>query len=441
MLERFSQCVRTALTTGLFVLAAASLLKADNWPQWRGPTGNGICTEQNVPTQWSRTKNVLWRTELPGPAGATPVIWENRIFLTSVDESDGDLVLLCLGTDGKPLWRQVVGEGNRNVRGDEGNSASPSPTTDGKHVWATMANGAIGCYTVDGREVWKMNLQDRYGRFRIAFGMSSTPVLHDGRLYLQMIHGDGRAETQEAIVVAIDASTGEGIWKRDRVTGASNENEHSYASPILYDDGKQTYLISHGADYTIAHRLSDGTEIWRLGGLNPQNDPRIRYHRTLRFVASPAANEGLIVIPTAKDHPVFAIRGDLKGNLVASGNSGDTLLWQLSRTPDVPSPLIKDGLVYLCMTNGNLYCVDAQTGEQYYEQRTHVNRHRASPVYADGHVYLTSRDGVVTVVKAGRRFQIVAQNELEESLSASPAISEGTLYLRSYDALWAIRNE
>ena len=146
----------------------------------------------------------------------------------------------------------------------------------------------------------------------------------------------------------------------------------------------------------------------------------------------------MIVIPTAKDHPVFAIRGDLKGNLVASSG---TLLWQLPRTPDVPSPLIKDGLVYLCMENGNLHCVEATSGKELYKSRTHRNRHRASPVYADGNVYLTSRDGIVSVVKAGREFQMVAQNDLEESLSASPAISNGTLYLRTYEALWAIRNK
>jgi outer membrane protein assembly factor BamB len=437
MTTQFSRCFQVAVAAGLVLFVQASLLKAGNWPQWRGPAGNGISTEKNLPTEWSRTKNVAWRVDLPGSAGATPAIWGDRIFLTSVD---GDaLVLLCLSTEGKPRWQQVVGEGNRIVNNGEGNMASPSPTTDGQHVWATMATGAIGCYTVAGKEVWKMNLQDRYGKYNIAFGMSSTPVLDDNRLYLQMIHGDGRASTQEAMVVCIEALTGEGIWKQDRVTLATRENEHSYASPIMYNDGKRKYLISHGADYTIAHRLDDGREIWRLGGLNPHDDPQTRYHPTLRFVASPAANEGMIVIPTAKDHPVFAIRGDLRGNLIASSR---TLLWQRPKTPDVPSPLIKDGLVYLCMANnGNLYCIEAKTGKELYRKRTHVNLHRASPVYADGNIYLTSRDGIITVVKAGREFQLVAQNDMKESISASPAISNGTLYLRTFAALWAIRSK
>jgi len=435
-MARFSLKSLAAVFGCLVLLISQAAVQADNWPQWRGPAGNGISTEKNIATEWSRTKNVAWRLELPGSAGATPAVWGERIFLTSVDGND--LVLLCVSTKGKQLWRQVTGTGNRTVRNDEGNMASPSPTTDGKHVWATMSTGDMGCFTVDGKEVWKLDLQKRYGQFRIAFGMSSTPVLDDGRIFLQLIHGDGKAETQEALVVAIDALTGEGIWKQDRVTAAASENEHSYASPVIYNDGKLKYLITHGADYTIGHRLSDGTEIWRLGGLNPHDDPNRRYHPTLRFVSSPVAHEGMIIVPTAKSYPTFAIPGNLKGNHVAAGKS---LLWTLPQTPDVPTPLIHKGLAYLCMANGNLHCLEAKTGKELYKSLTHRNRHRGSPVYADGHLYLTSRDGVVSVVKVGREFKLVAQNDLEESLSASPAISGGTLYLRSYDALWAIRGK
>ena len=431
-----SPMIRTGLVVWLMLVGTTSLLRAENWPAWRGPNGNGISSEQNIATEWSRTKNVAWRTELPGPAGATPVVWENRIFLTS---ADGDnLVLLCIATDGKQCWQRTVDVGNRNIRSDEGNMASPSPVTDGKHVWATMATGAVACYDLDGNQIWKMNLQDRYGRYQISFGMASTPVLDDGRLYFQLIHGDRKAETQEAMVVAVDALTGKGIWQRYRVTGAHSENEHSYASPILYNDGKQKYLVSHGADYTIAHQLRDGSEIWRLGGLNPQNDPAVSYHPTLRFVASPVAAKGIVIIPTAKSRPIFAVRGNLKGHLTAEGNA---LLWRLPKTPDVPSPLIHNGLVYLCMQNGNLHVVEAETGKELYQQRTHRNRHRASPVYADGKVYLTSRDGIVSVVKADREFNLMAQNDLQESIGSSPVISGGTLFLRSYDALWAIRDK
>ena len=233
------------LTLALVLLPAVTF--AENWGSWRGPTQNGISTETGVPTEWSKEKNVAWRVALPGPAGATPVVWDDRVFLTSVD---GDkLVLLCFSTkDGGELWRREISVGNKDVRGDEGNSASPSPITDGKHVWTFMASGPLACFTVDGEPVWDFDVQERYGKFRIAFGMSSTPVLHDGRLFLQLIHGDGKAATQEALVASVDAATGDPIWKTPRITGAEKENEHGYSSPMLYDFGGKQMLITHGAD-------------------------------------------------------------------------------------------------------------------------------------------------------------------------------------------------
>ncbi len=419
------------ICTMLLVVFSANQSLADNWGSWRGPTGNGISMEKNLPTHWSKDTNVAWRIELPGPAGATPVVWDDQIFLTSVDGES--LLLMCFGTDGEEQWRREVGRGNKEVRGDEGNSASPSPITDGEYVWSFMGTGNLACFTVSGEPVWRVDLQQRYGEFKIAFGMSATPVLHDGRLFVQLIHGDGKPSTQEAIVVAIDARTGDHVWKVDRVTGAAKENEHSYASPMLYDFGGITFLITHGADYTVAYNLDDGAERWRLGGLNPQG---ASYHPTLRFVASPAAAEGIVVCPTAKNGPVFAVAPDQRGDLTES----DAILWVRDQhTPDVPSPLIHDDLVYLCRENGMLLVLDRATGEEVYMERTHSHRHRASPVFADGHLYLTARDGKITVVKAGRDFEIVAQNDTGEAMSASPVISNGTIYLRTFDALWAIR--
>jgi outer membrane protein assembly factor BamB len=413
--------------SALILTAAAA---AENWPQWRGPRGDGVSRETGIPVRWSKTENVLWRVPLPGEAGATPVVWDDSIFLTSVDGAD--LVLMCVDTSGKTRWTRAMGTGNKNVRVDEGNSASPSPSTDGKHVWAMMGTGDLGCYDFDGNEVWKFNLQQRYGQFRIAFGMTSTPVLDGDRLYVQLIHGEGKPETREAIVVALDKATGAEIWKQPRPSDARAECEHSYASPVLYRDSQRAFLLSHGADYIVAHALEDGRELWRCGGLNP----KARYNPTLRFVASPLAVEGMIVVPSAKNGPVLALRPDATGDITES-SSGH--LWtRPNNTPDVPSPLVHDGLVYLCRENGNLICMDAMTGEHLYEETTYRGRHRASPVYADGHVYLTARDGIVNVVKAGRMFEIAATNQIDESLAASPVISNGRIYLRSYDALYAI---
>lgn len=417
------------------VLCVSHAARAENWPSWRGPTGNGLSSEKNLPVEWSPTKNVAWKVALPGPAGATPVIWGNQIFLTSVNDA-GELLLIALDTSGKELWTQVVASGNKTARGDEGNSASPSPVTDGRHVWTFMGEGTLACYTTDGKEVWKTNIQDHYGKFSIQFGMSSTPVLDDGVLYLQLIHGEGNPQTREACVVALDGATGKEVWKVDRPSDAEAENEHSYASAMLYHDGEKKLLLSHGADFIVAHDLKDGHEVWRCGGLNRRDDPVLRYDPTLRFVASPVAVPGLIVVPSAKGHPVIAIKADGSGDIT---DVAEKHLWAWKKTPDVPSPLVVDDLVYLCMENGNLTVLEAKTGMEVYSEATHRQRHRASPVYADGKLYLTARDGRIHVVQAGREFKILAVNDLGEDQSSSPVISNGTIYLRTFQHLWAIR--
>ncbi len=416
-------------------LSISGAVFAENWPGWRGPAGNGISSEKNLPVEWSPTQNVAWKLALPGSAGASPVVWGDRIFLTSVNEA-GDLLLIAVDTNGKQVWQKAVSSGNKTARGDEGNSASPSPVTDGQHVWAFMGDGTLACYSMSGDEIWKTNLQERYGKFSIQFGMSSTPVLEDGVLYFQLIHGEGNPKTREACVVALDGASGKEVWKVDRPSDAEAENEHSYASAMMYHDGATKLLLTHGADFIVAHDLKDGHEVWRCGGLNRRDDPSLRYDPTLRFVASPVSVPGLIIAPSAKGHPIIAIKGDGKGDIT---NEADKHLWAWKKTPDVPTPVIVDDLVYLCMENGNLTVLEAKTGKEVYTQATHRMRHRASPVYGDGKLYLTARDGKVHVIQAGREFKVLAVNDLQEDQSSSPAISNGTIYMRTFQHLWAIR--
>jgi outer membrane protein assembly factor BamB len=413
-----------AVCLSLFGLLASATARGENWPQWRGPKNDGISHEKGLPTTWSKTENVIWRLELPGPAGATPVVWDDHIFLTT---ADGDqMLLMAVGTDGKPLWKRQLASTNKVVRGDEGNSASPSPSTDGQYVWAMMGTGDIGCYTFDGEEVWKFNLEDRYGKFDIAFGMTSTPVLDGDRLYLQLLHSGG------ALVLALDKKTGNEIWKHTRTSDATAECEHSYSSPIVYRDDKTELLLTHGCDYIVAHRLTDGSEVWRCGGLNLKSN----YNPTLRFVASPVVAPGLVIVPSAKNGPVLALDPHAQGDIT---DKQEGHFWtRPHNTPDVPSPLVVDGLVYLCREDGTLICMDAKTGEEYYTKRTHADRHRASPVYADGKIFLTARDGTVSVIKPGKEFEILASNDMTESTSSSPAIANGRIYLRTFDALYAI---
>ena len=416
--------MRSIAFAGLLSLLAASSLYADNWPQWRGPTLDGISKETNLPAEWGAEKNIVWKLPLPGMGGSTPCVWDDRIFLTSQDGQD--LVLICAGTDGKERWKRKLGSGAGKSRGDEGNGASASPSTDGKHVFAFVGSGEMACFDFEGNEVWKFNAQERYGKFKIQFGMHTTPILFGDRLYLQLIHSGG------GWVIALDKATDKDVWKVERKSDGYAENEHSYASPCLWKNGKEAYLVVHGNDYATAHRLDDGSEIWRVGDLNPKD----RYNTTLRFVASPVATPDLIVVPSAKNGPVVGVKPDAQGFFKTGAPQEQ---WRrTSNTPDVPSPLVYDGIVYLCRESGAVLCLDAKTGQELYNQRIHSSRYRASPVYGDGKVYLTARDGTVTVIKTGAKFEQVAENKLKDDMTASPVIANGRIYLRGFGALYAI---
>ncbi len=233
-------------------------------------------------------------------------------------------------------------------------------------------------------------------------------------------------------MICIDKNTGKEVWKIDRPSDGVEECKHSYASPTIWTNGNETQLIVHGNDYATGHSLTDGKELWRVGGLNPKD----KYNKTLRLVASPVAVSDLIVIPSAKNGPVVGLKPGASG-LVTMGNSSE--VWRRpTSTPDVPSPLVHEGLVYLCRENGFLICMDAKTGKELYNERTHAARHRASPVLADGKIYLAARDGTVTVVKSGPKFEIIATNKLPDDITSSPAISNGKIYIRGFKTLYAI---
>lgn len=406
------------------LLLAVLSANAANWPQWRGPRHNGVSPETGLAAEWSAGKNLIWRLALPGIGSGTPVVWGENIFvLTATDEG---IALLCAGTDGKEKWRRLVSKDQGRGGRGEGNGASPSPATDGKAVYAVSGSGEYVAFDFAGKELWRANLQERHGKFRYDFGFHTTPLLHDGRLYLQLIHPGA------ARVVALEAGTGKEVWSAERPSDGVAECLHSYASVCLWQDGARAMLVSHGNDYTIGHDLKDGREVWRVSDLNPKTG----YNRTLRFVASPVAVADLIVIPTAKNKGVVALRPDATGTIGAGGRGE---VWRLeSGTPDVPSPVVYGLETYLCRENGVLTCLDTKTGKQHYSERMHNQKYRASPIAADGKIYSTAADGTVTVVKAGPKFQVLAVNKLADSITASPAVANGRLYLRGHQALYAI---
>jgi outer membrane protein assembly factor BamB len=307
-------------------------------------------------------------------------------------------------------------------------------------VFAFFGTGDFACCDFDGRIVWQFNAEERYGKFDILHGMHVTPLLDGDRLYLSLLHA------ASAWVVALDKATGKDVWKVARPTDGDFEGTHSYASPVMWRNGTNAYLVVHGADYTTAHNLKDGGEIWRLGDLNPKN----KYDRTFRIIASPTATPDLIIVPTCKSGPIVAVKPDAKGSFGAGnpfeqwripGGGGDIP----NRTPDVPCPLVHEGLVYLVRQygkdTGGLYCVDLKTGKEVYHQRLPAVRYRATPVLADGKIYLAARDGVVTVIQPGREFKVLATNKMGDEIAATPAISQGRIYLRGYQALYALSQE
>ncbi len=197
------------LCASLLLASASRRRAADNWPQWRGPVGDGVSHETHLPTQWSATDNIAWKLTLPGSGGSTPAVWGDRVFVTCQDGAD--VVLMCVGADGKQVWRQWVGlgAGKTGPGGDEGNGASASPATDGAHVYAFTGTGDLACFDMEGHEVWTCNAQERYGKFKMQWGFHSTPLLDGDRLYLQLFHSGAH------VLIALDKNTGKEIWKAE----------------------------------------------------------------------------------------------------------------------------------------------------------------------------------------------------------------------------------
>jgi outer membrane protein assembly factor BamB len=401
------------------ILAASAIAWAENWPQWRGPNNDGNSAETKLPIEWSETKNIAWKLPLPpGKTGSTPVIWGDNIFLPTVENKD--IVLWCVGTDGKHRWTTKLGtSGKIKINPGETNDASNSASTDGKHVYAFDGAGDFVCVDFNGNEVWRFNSVERYGKFRTNWGLHTTPLLVGDRLYLVLLHDFGQW------IVAVDKSTGKDVWKVDRPSDAKGENTNAYTCPVLWQNAKQPCLVVAGADYVTGHQIEDGKELWRLHTYTGSQ-------QNIRVISSPVATRDLLLAATFRgDGPLFAIKPGASGTIQPNG---PFVQWTLPKSaPDVPTPLIHNGLVYLAKAEfGQLTCVELATGKKLYEERLHGGKYRASPVYADGKIYVTAHEGFVTVVKAGPKFETLADNKLDDNFSASPAISNGRIYMRGW---------
>jgi outer membrane protein assembly factor BamB len=421
--------VKNSLTSfgALAILAITSVVHADDWPQWRGPSNDGICKETGgLPVSWSPTKNVAWKIKLPGVGSSTPIVWKDRIFLTAADGRD--IALLCIKTDGVVKWKKkVTTTSGKLARKDEGNDASATPSTDGKHVWVYTGTGDLACFDFDGNEIWQYNLQKKYGKFSIQHGMHITPLLFEDRLYMALLTNGGHW------VIAIDKATGNEVWKASRPTDAVSESREAYTSPVIWKNGADLNLVVLGCDYATGHSLKDGSELWRLGDLNPGGGNKNNH----RIICSPVASGDELIVPTCRGLTVVALKQGATGK-IKTGSEYEQ--WRIPKgAPDVPCPLVHDGLVYLQRENGVLICLDVKTGKEVYNERIGDGRYRASPIYADGKIYTVGRDnGIVSVVKAGRQFELLANNRMGDVYTASPSVSQGRIYLRGFETLYAI---
>jgi outer membrane protein assembly factor BamB len=446
--------MKTALIA--LALAAVSVLANENWPQWRGPEGNGISDSKGLPTSWSTNKNILWKADLPSWSGSTPIIFGDHVFVTSPSKADPNekprneeerrgggrfggggsygvsdpggskLLLLSLSKkDGKILWQQEVDEGNQLFR--KQNLSSPSPVTDGKHVWVVTGTTTVTAYDMAGEKLWSRNLRKDYGNLRLNWGYASSPLLLDGKLIIQVLQGYGEGGSY---VVAFDGLTGKELWKKERPTDAIRESPDAYTTPaLLIVDGKKQFVIN-GGDYVTAHDADSGTEIWRAGGLNP------RRNQNYRIISSVTLKDGMVFAPT-RQRPLLAIRAGGKGDVTES-----QLAWKYEEegAPDVPSPLSDGANFYMVADNGAVTCLEAKTGKRIWgPERTAVGTVSASPVLADGKIYIVNEKAVTTIVAAGAEFKNIATNELDGSYTlSSPAVAGKNLFIRTSQALYCI---
>ncbi len=408
---------------------------ADNWPQWRGPQQNGVGSARNLPASWSLEKNIIWKTELPSWSGSTPIIWEDRIFLTSPSpaqrpeerEPGGpEIYILCLSRkDGGERWRYKLDEGN--VLWRKHNNSSPSPVTDGAHVWVVTGNGVVTCLDMDGKAVWTRNLQEDYGSFGLNFGYASSPILCDDKLILQVLHG--MRTDDPSYIVALDAKNGKEVWREERATGALRESPDSYTTPALLKHDGKTQIVITGGDCVTGHDPDTGREIWRANGLNPEQ--RGNY----RIVASPVVVGGMIYAPTRK-RPLLALSaggtGDVSSNVVWK--------WEGAAAPDVPTPVCDGRYFYMVDDRGRAMCLDAKTGAVVWgPERTAQGAVSASPHLADGKLFLLNEYAVTTVLAAGPEFEVLATNELDGSYTLSSPVSSGSqLFIRTATHLYCI---
>ena len=411
--------------------------KAENWPQWRGPNFNGSTSEQDLPIQWSKNENIAWATPLPGYSGATPIVWENSVFVSSPDEQK-NLNLICLERkSGQVRWERKVATGD--FEKGRNNTASPSPVTDGSHVFILFATGDLAAFDFSGKELWHRNLATDYGRFAINWIYGSSPLLYRGKLYVQVIqqrkaeysHAQDGKPDRDSFLLCLNPSNGSNVWRQVRPTDAFSEAQEAYTTPVPVENGTGAEIIVVGGNYVTAHNAQDGAEIWRCGGLNDKKEA------FWRIVPSPVAVDGMVFACGPKRDPVLAIKDGGHGLVTATH-----MAWKFTEFPaDCCTPLVYNKRLYVLDGDRQmLTCLQPQTGQKLWQGNLGVHEiFRASPTGADGKIYCISENGTVVVLSAGEEFKVLATIPMAESpVRASIAAAQHELFIRTAKSLYCV---
>lgn len=403
------------LGTGLCLVATLASAHAENWPCWRGPRGDGRSQEQNLPVRWNGPKgeNIAWKVDVPGKGHASPIVWEDRIFLVSAREDRQERLLLCLDRNtGRTLWERVVVVSPLERKHGLNSHASSTPATDGERVYVSFLDRKemlVAAYDFAGNQRWLV----RPGEFSSVHGYCSAPVLFEDMVIVNGDH-DG-----DAYLVALDRRTGKTVWKTPR------ENKtRSYCAPIIRQFDGRTQMILSGSKCVASYDPHDGSRHWIIDGPTEQ------------YVASLVDNGKLLFMTAGfPEFHLLAIRPDGRGNV-----TNTHVVWRTTRGCSyVPSPIVsQDGKYFLIISDkGIASCFEADSGQRHWMERIGPH-YSASLVLADGLVHFLSDAGVTTVIRPGVKFEVVATNELGENCFASPAVSQGRIYLRGEKHLYAI---
>lgn len=429
------------LSTLVLLNVTAGASTKGNWPQWRGPDGLGISTEKNLPTEWSANKNIKWKTPIDGRGHSSPIVWGNRVFVTTAVEGavvpgakavkhtlDGKEFLHpdSVGADrkhlfkvialdrstGKILWEQTAFEGTPyDDRHRKSSYAASTPLTDGKHVYAFFGAEGLYAYDMKGKLAWKADL-GKLGT--VGMGTGTSPLLYENLVIVQCDEENGEA----SFIIALDKKTGKEVWKTPRKV------QVSWSTPLLVRTPKRAELITVGTETIISYDPSTGKEFWRHNGVQSNAIP------------SPVANSETVFIVAG-----FPKKIAMAIPLGGSGDLGDTVKWKYEKgTAYVPSPILYGDHLYLTTDRGILTCLDAKTGALKYEGgRVPIPAtFTASPVAFGDKILLTSEDGDTFMVKAGATHEILGSNSVGEPVYASPAIADGYIFIRGEKNLYCI---